>query len=647
MPLRNSVTAKPTFVVGAATLLFSTSFGERISHQALQDLHNFENRTEGKKRHCKPSVGETTPSKECDTICRRAAEAVPQPYYPIGFFGGLGEKERDAIAFTEGKYIQEIGGCSPDWNVDCFDIKKIDEKTATIELDKVRGEKEGSFAFPMQTSAYFTCYSRGGKWPIFETWKIKADLQSDDKAAREGDFKVFKSKDLNYEVYHKNIKDEYLRTADVDGHWSNFFALDQGHWCPDAAFRGNKEFVSDTYYFINISPQSSCLNRGNWMRLEGALREKAFDDKRAALGPSEPDEEPEEEQEEDEEDEEEEEEKPTRGRKKKTSSKKKNSLLEVDAPRKKKGATADKSWQKEVTEKYDIDVIAGPVQEVPEEFLGKDLLPHWKDLFGYWRDAGEVLMSNTYPGSKYPHWVDITWKDGNKPGRCILRGDLANPRRDALFPEYLNIPTCNLDEIVTKEMLPKLSLFLMVEAGSKRTRRGVRIPLVYYKVATFSDDKWCCWMLDQLDNVFPSNDRKCLQTVAENSFGAKNPGDLDILPDAKKYAGDERCAAIFQKKESKSVDCGFHNQGIDWRGQYQLEEAHARYDDLKKELEKVMGEKGCEGKPKVAGMEVKDNGGSSDDGDNSKNFAPSATRSSIVLAATTLAGLFGALPRLF
>merc|ERR1712217_899092 len=68
-------------------------------------------------------------------------------------------------------------------------------------------------------------------------------------------------------------RQEYLRAGDVKGVWSDYFGFDQGHWAPDAPFRKKKKQVASTYYFINVSPQTACLNRQEWEHLESNVRE--------------------------------------------------------------------------------------------------------------------------------------------------------------------------------------------------------------------------------------------------------------------------------------------------------------------------------------------------------------------------------------
>ena len=50
------------------------------------------------------------------------------------------------------------------------------------------------------------------------------------------------------------------------------YGYDRGHLVPSADFRWNKDAMSDTYYYSNISPQRPEFNRGIWGELENYCR---------------------------------------------------------------------------------------------------------------------------------------------------------------------------------------------------------------------------------------------------------------------------------------------------------------------------------------------------------------------------------------
>lgn len=64
--------------------------------------------------------------------------------------------------------------------------------------------------------------------------------------------------------------DESLEEADFKGAF-NELKTDRGHQAPLASFAGHPNW-DETNYLSNITPQKSDLNRGAWMKLEGAVR---------------------------------------------------------------------------------------------------------------------------------------------------------------------------------------------------------------------------------------------------------------------------------------------------------------------------------------------------------------------------------------
>lgn len=69
-------------------------------------------------------------------------------------------------------------------------------------------------------------------------------------------------------------KDFFLKTLNSDGTYSyDGFGYDRGHLAPSADFRWNKEAMSESYYYSNMSPQLPDFNRGIWASTESFLRE--------------------------------------------------------------------------------------------------------------------------------------------------------------------------------------------------------------------------------------------------------------------------------------------------------------------------------------------------------------------------------------
>lgn len=67
---------------------------------------------------------------------------------------------------------------------------------------------------------------------------------------------------------------ETLEPSDYNGA-SNALGIDRGHQAPLAAFSGTV-FWRITNYLSNITPQKKDLNQGPWMRLEGRVRDAAY-----------------------------------------------------------------------------------------------------------------------------------------------------------------------------------------------------------------------------------------------------------------------------------------------------------------------------------------------------------------------------------
>lgn len=64
-------------------------------------------------------------------------------------------------------------------------------------------------------------------------------------------------------------------TANVSDYWDSGF--DRGHLAPSADFRWSKKALSESYYYSNMSPQRSELNRNSWNNLEMQVREWVVD----------------------------------------------------------------------------------------------------------------------------------------------------------------------------------------------------------------------------------------------------------------------------------------------------------------------------------------------------------------------------------
>ncbi|NPA66983.1 MAG: DNA/RNA non-specific endonuclease [Chlorobi bacterium] len=70
-------------------------------------------------------------------------------------------------------------------------------------------------------------------------------------------------------------KDYFLKYLNEDDSTYTYdgFGYDRGHLAPSADFRWNKEAMSESYYYSNMSPQLPEFNRGIWASTESFLRE--------------------------------------------------------------------------------------------------------------------------------------------------------------------------------------------------------------------------------------------------------------------------------------------------------------------------------------------------------------------------------------
>lgn len=435
--------------------------------------------------------GAAAREKKCAAKCINAMEVTKLPPFPQGFFGGLSKKERDR-------------GDSP-----------IADVAGEMMSDKIVLDAQDDFVFPMKMAAYFSCYTRS-KWPLFNAWVVAPELQKEDKVARSGHFGNVHKKTDEYESFHGKYKGEFLRSGDVKGVWSDYYGFDQGHWAPDAAFRSNNDLVKSTYYYINVSPQTACLNRQEWEHLESNIRDFS------------------------------------------------------------------------VSEKRKISVMSGPLELLPSFFLSTPAMKKkWTSVLELWRVASEVLMRgvDTANGMKDPHWVEVTEHTTEASGsHCMLRGDDASQAQhpDVTFGvqreelrDLAHIPSCRAQGLL-KEGLGKYAFYLMMQAGKSAIRRGVRVPLAYWKVASWErqgKQVYCCYIMDQTGVVDMTDTGAACIAEIDNSF--------DVVPSGIVHAGTETCEALFSprggndpenQQAQQTMDCDFGGNGIGWRGDYLLSE---------------------------------------------------------------------------
>ncbi len=69
-------------------------------------------------------------------------------------------------------------------------------------------------------------------------------------------------------------KDFFIKTMNPDSTFNyDGFGYDRGHLAPSADFRWNKDAMSESYFYSNMSPQLPEFNRGIWASTESFLRE--------------------------------------------------------------------------------------------------------------------------------------------------------------------------------------------------------------------------------------------------------------------------------------------------------------------------------------------------------------------------------------
>ena len=281
----------------------------------------------------------------------------------------------------------------------------------------------------MNMAAYFTCYTRS-KWPLFNAWVVAPELQNKDKVLRTGSFGNVAKRTPEYALFHAKYKNEFLRAGDVKGIWSEYFGFDQGHWAPDAPFRLVKDLVASTYYYVNVSPQTSCLNRQEWEHLESSIREFA------------------------------------------------------------------------VEKNVKVSVMSGPLETLPEYFVSTAAMKKkWKSLLAQWHVAGEVLMRgvDTAAGVKDPHWIEVIKHTSGRGSTCILRGgrkmvgEAMGVETEGLT-DLAHIRPCKIATLL--KGLSGYAFYLMAQAGKTAQRRGVRVPLAYWKAISWKQDEkdvYCCY----------------------------------------------------------------------------------------------------------------------------------------------------------
>lgn len=235
-----------------------------------------------------------------------------------------------------------------------------------------------------------------------------------------------------------------------------------------------------------------------------------------------------------------------------------------------------------------VSVMAGPLEKLPKYFVSTlAMRKKWISVLEQWRVASEVLMRgvNTSSEMKDPHWVEVIMHTKTHGSQCMLRGDdkaLQHHRHHIEFgvereelKDLASIRSCKPRTLMDSG-LGKYAFYLMTQSGKKAVRRGVRIPLAYWKVASWKEGAtqvYCCYLMDQTGIVdMSSTGETCLAEI-KTSF--------DVIPGDITHAGDDTCEQLYSPRGGKepgqqaaqhTMDCDFASNGIGWRGAYLLEE---------------------------------------------------------------------------
>jgi endonuclease G len=150
---------------------------------------------------------------------------------------------------------------------------KIDE----LKLEKIRKDiAEIGIPKPMEGEevishlAYSLVYDENHEQAKWVVHIIAVDIV-DGKASRSNNFR----EDPLIKTGSATEKDYFLKTkkaGEKNKYEYDGFGYDRGHLAPSADFKWNKEALSESFYYSNMSPQLADFNRKKWAKLEGLMR---------------------------------------------------------------------------------------------------------------------------------------------------------------------------------------------------------------------------------------------------------------------------------------------------------------------------------------------------------------------------------------
>lgn len=105
--------------------------------------------------------------------------------------------------------------------------------------------------------AYTVSYNTTTMCPNYVAWHL-TEQRTIGTAERLTTFKVEPDLPLQYQIKHA----DYTNSG-----------YDRGHMCPAADNKCSVEYMTQSFYMSNVSPQTAMLNRGDWESLEEKCRE--------------------------------------------------------------------------------------------------------------------------------------------------------------------------------------------------------------------------------------------------------------------------------------------------------------------------------------------------------------------------------------
>ena len=147
-----------------------------------------------------------------------------------------------------------------------LELKLIDLNLAKIIIDlKKIGLPSKRF---IEHSGFILEYSEEHEQAKWTTHIILPEIKNG-KAKRTNDFRTDPKIPTGTTDYSDYYRIDTLATGKVEYIGSH---LDRGHLVPSADFKWSQKATSETFYYSNMSPQDSTLNRGKWAELERFLR---------------------------------------------------------------------------------------------------------------------------------------------------------------------------------------------------------------------------------------------------------------------------------------------------------------------------------------------------------------------------------------